>query len=428
MNTLTLVIDMPPPAGTTLFSVSQLTNAIKLRLEEHFPGVWVAGEVANYTRHSSGHMYFTLRDDKSTLKCMMGRAFNLRLKFDPKNGMHVIVRGPISMYPQQGNVQMYVEALEPQGVGAAELALRQLKEKLSKRGYFHPERKRKLPDFPRRVGLIASATGAAIRDMLEMLHKRWPAAHVVVRPSLVQGPNAPIALVEALDHMNQLHSSHQLRFCAIVMGRGGGASEDLAAFNEECVADAIYRSEVPIIAAIGHEVDVSIADMVADLRALTPSDAIVQLCPDKRELMQNMIDMAGRLKDAIQYRVKLSKERVDRLADRPVLRRPQERLTELRRRLDEGQQRLQRAMALRLRRSQDKLSAMADQLDSLSPLSVLKRGFSLTEDSTTGELLRDADQVAVGQTIRTRLERGVILSRVEEIQPAVDDPTIHEKE
>ena len=419
---------MPPPAGTTLFSVSQLTNAIKLRLEEHFPGVWVAGEVSNFTRHSSGHMYFTLKDEKATIRCMMGRAFNLRLKFDPKNGMDVIVRGPISMYPQQGTVQMYVEALEPQGVGAAELALRQLKEKLSKRGYFHPDRKRKLPQFPRRVGLIASASGAAIRDMLETLNKRWPAAHVVVRPSRVQGPGAPAELVEALDHLNRLHTSHQLPFCAIVMGRGGGASEDLAAFDEECVADAIYRSEVPIVAAIGHEIDVSIADMVADLRALTPTDAIVQLCPDRGEMMQYTIDMAARLKDAIQYRVKLSKERVDRLADRPVLRRPQERLRELKRRLDEGEQRLQRAMTMRLRRSQDKLTAMADQLDSLSPLNVLKRGFSLTEDATTGELIRDAQSVRVGQSIRTRLEQGVIISRVDEVLPTVDDPTIHEKE
>src|SRR5579885_1340570 len=258
---------MPLPEGVKPLSVSAVTTAVKLRLEEHFPELWVAGEVSNFVRAQSGHVYFTLKDATSTLRCVMLRGFALRLKFDPRDGMEVVARGGLSVFAPRGEYQLYVQELLPKGLGAAELALRQLKEKLLKKGYFDPKRKRVLPKYPRRVALIASATGAAVRDMLELLTTRWPVSDVVVRPSRVQGDGAAQDVAASLRMLNHLHKLNHLPLCAIVIGRGGGSSEDLAAFNEECVADAVDESSVSVVSAVGHEIDVSIADLVADYRA-----------------------------------------------------------------------------------------------------------------------------------------------------------------
>ncbi|MGL6094438.1 MAG: exodeoxyribonuclease VII large subunit, partial [Fimbriiglobus sp.] len=280
---------MPPPDGAKVFTVSGVTTAVKVRLEEHFPSVWVAGEVSNFVRASSGHMYFTLKDDEAAIRCVMWRAFGLRLRFDPRNGMEVVVRGGLTVFAPRGDYQLIVEELEPKGVGAAELALRQLKEKLLQRGYFDPKRKKPLPRFPRRIGLIASPTGAAVRDMLEILAHRWPRADAVLRPSRVQGAGAADDVALAVRQLNYLHKQNLLPIDAIVIGRGGGSSEDLAAFNEEVVADAIYNSVIPVVSAVGHEIDVSIADLVADYRALTPSQGITALCPDRGELLDGLL-------------------------------------------------------------------------------------------------------------------------------------------
>lgn len=413
---------MPLPEGIRPFTVSGLTTAVKLRLEEHFPEVWVAGEVTNLVRAASGHVYFTLKDAKATLRCVMFRGFALRLKFDLRDGMEVIARGGLSVYEQRGEYQLYAQELQPKGIGAAELALRQLKEKLLKKGYFDPKRKRKLPKYPRRVALIASPTGAAVRDMLEILTTRWPLADVVFRPSRVQGEGAAADVAAAVRLLNHLHKLNLLPLSAIVIGRGGGSSEDLAAFNEECVADAVFESAVPVVSAVGHEIDVSVADLVADYRALTPSQAITALCPDRRELMDGLIDTADRLREAVEHRVELARQRVDQLADRPALRRPLERIRDLEQRLDDTAARLLRGVNLRVQRNTDRVAALAGQLEGLSPLNVLKRGYSLTRSADGVNLIRDAAEVKPGDRIITRLAAGEVVSRVERVTTQARTP------
>lgn len=407
---------MPIPPDVKPVSVTTLNNAVKGRLEEFFPRVWVAGEVANFVRASSGHMYFTLKDAQSSVRCCMWRAFALRLRFDPHDGMEVIVRGGLTVFPPRGDYQLIIEELHPKGIGAAELALRQLKEKLFQRGYFDPKRKRPLPRYPRRIGLIASPTGAAIRDMLEILAKRWPMADAVVRPSRVQGEGAAQDLAAAVRQLSTLHRSRQLHLDAIVLGRGGGSAEDLAAFNEEIIADAIHACSVPVVSAVGHEIDVSIADLVADYRALTPSQAITALCPDAGELADEMIAFSDRLRDSVLRRIELGRQRLDKLTERAAFRRPLDRIRDLDQRLDERATRLQRAMSQRIRRAEDRLAGLADHLEGLSPLNVLKRGYSLTRLADSERLIRDATTVQPGERLVTRVEHGEIISRVEEIR------------
>ena len=262
-------------------TISALTAQLRGLIEGRFPSVWVTGEVSNFTRASSGHMYLTLKDSRAQLRAVLFRGVNLRMKFEPRDGLEVIARGRVTVYEPRGDYQFQIEELQPRGVGAAELALRQLKEKLLEKGYFDPRRKKPLPRFPTRVALIASASGAAVRDMIELLAQRWPLAEVIVQPSRVQGDGAAEEIAVALRLLNRLHATGKLRLDAIIIGRGGGSTEDLWAFNEEAVADAIFHSTVPVVAAIGHEIDVTVADLVADHRAETPSAAVVALTPNR---------------------------------------------------------------------------------------------------------------------------------------------------
>lgn len=394
-------------------SVSDLTAQLKELVEESFPSVWVAGEVTNFTRASSGHWYFTLKDEGAQLRAVMFRGFNLRIRFDPRDGLDVLARGRLSIYERRGDYQLLVEELQPQGIGAAELALRQLKEKLLARGYFHPERKRRLPRFPKRVGLIASATGAAIRDMIELFAQRWPLTELILHHSRVQGEGAAQEVAAAIQLLNRLHQSGELPLDAIILGRGGGSVEDLWAFNEECVATAVFNSMVPIVSAVGHEVDVTIADLVADHRAETPSAAVVALTPHLRELSEGLEDLGNRFQEAIRRRLAISRQRLDQLASRPALRRPLQRIREHEQRLDDLGGRLRRAMNQRLFQSSEKLAALTLRLETLSPLNVLTRGYSLTR-KVSGELIRSPADVRPGDRLITRLAKGELLSRVEQ--------------
>jgi exodeoxyribonuclease VII large subunit len=392
-------------------SVTQLTNVVRLRMEEHFASTWVEGEVSNFVRASSGHTYFTLKDAGAQLKCAMFRGFALRLKFEPRDGLSAIARGGLSVFVQRGEYQMIVEELHPKGIGAAELALRQLKEKLLGKGYFDPRRKRPLPRYPRRVALIASATGAAIRDMIELLAQRWPVAQVVVRPSRVQGEGAAEDIAANVRFLSQLHSRRLLPLDAVVIGRGGGSAEDLWAFNEECVADAIFESSIPVISAVGHEIDVTVADLVADHRAETPSAAIVLLTPDGRKLAGDLAQQSERLHAAASQRIRLARQRVDQLAQRPALRKPLDRIRECEQEVDRLAERLHRAAKQKWQRSQVQVDALSEQLEGLSPLKVLKRGYSLTRRGD-GTLVRTPEEVAVGEILVTRVHNGEIRSRV----------------
>ena len=418
-----------PKLDHDVLTVSALTARLRGLVEHNFGSVWVAGEVSNYTRAASGHMYFTLKDGRAQLRAVLFRGVNLRMKFEPRDGLEVVARGRLSVYEPRGDYQLQVEELQPKGIGAAELALRQLKEKLLARGYFDPRRKRPLPRFPKRVALIASATGAAVRDMIELFAQRWPGAEVIVRPSRVQGDGAAEEVAVGLRMLNRLHHSGRLPLDAIVLGRGGGSAEDLWAFNEEAVADAVFHSVVPVVSAVGHEIDVTVADLVADHRAETPSAAVVALTPHRLELMAGLEEFRGRLTDAVSHRLALAKQRLDQIGTRPAFRRPLQRLQELEQRLDDTAARLHRAARLRVTQSTERLAALAAQLETLSPLNVLARGYSLTR-TDAGRVVRDPADVQPGDRLTTRVAHGEIVSRVleaenskSEARNSKEDPT-----
>lgn len=409
-----------PPAVQPL-TVSQLTAQVRGVVEGKFPSVWVAGEVSNFTRASSGHWYFTLKDGAAQIKTVAFRGINLRLRFDLKNGMEIIARGRLTVFEPKGEYQFVVEELQPKGIGAAELALRELKEKLFAKGYFGKDRKRPLPRPPRRVGLIASATGAAVRDMIEVFAQRWPFTEVVVRPTRVQGEGSAADVAHALKQLNWLHRKNKLCFDAIVLGRGGGSAEDLWAFNEEVVADAVFNSVVPVISAVGHETDVTVADLVADHRAETPTAAVVALVPDRREVLAALGALHERMGEAAARRLRLAKQRLDQLATRPALRRPLQRISDLEQRLDDTAARLARAARQRLVEASQQLAAVSARLETLSPLQVLARGYSLTH-TKDGELVRDPGTLRPGDLLLTRVAGGTVRSLVTEARRADGEP------
>jgi exodeoxyribonuclease VII large subunit len=402
-----------PKLDHDVLTVSALTARLRGLVETNFPSVWVAGEVSNYTRAASGHMYFTLKDARAQLRAVLFRGVNLRMKFEPRDGLDVLARGRLTVYEPRGDYQLQIEELQPKGIGAAELALRQLKEKLLARGYFDPRRKKPLPRFPKRVALVASATGAAVRDMIELFAQRWPGAEVIVRPSRVQGEGAAEEVAVGVRLLNRLHKAGHLPLDAIIIGRGGGSAEDLWAFNEEAVADAIFHSVVPVVSAVGHEIDVTVADLVADHRAETPSAAVVALTPHRLELMAGLEEFRGRLTEAVSHRLRLARQQLEQVATRPAFRRPLQRLQELEQRLDDTAARLHRAAKLRLALANERLAGLAGQLETLSPLNVLARGYSLTH-ADDGRLVRAAAEVRPGDRLTTRVASGEIVSRVED--------------
>lgn len=404
-----------PKLDREVLTVSALTARVRGVIEGEFPSVWVAGEVSNYTKAASGHMYLTLKDSRAQIKAVLFRGVNLRMRFEPRDGLEVLARGRLTVYEPRGDYQFQIEELQPKGVGAAELALRQLKEKLLTKGYFDPRRKKPLPRFPRRVALIASASGAAVRDMIELFAQRWPLAEVVVRPSRVQGDGAAEEVAVAVRGLNRLHASGTLPLDAIVIGRGGGSAEDLWAFNEEAVADAVFQSAVPVVSAVGHEIDVTVCDLVADHRAETPSAAVVALTPHRDELLTSLTDLGGRLREAVTHRLEVARRTLDQLASRPALRQPLRRVHDLGQRLDDTAARLHRAARQRLTHESDRVAALAARLDTLSPLNVLARGYSLTR-TADGRLVRAAADVVPGDRLVTRLADGEVESRV--VRPA----------
>jgi exodeoxyribonuclease VII large subunit len=397
------------PQDDKVLSVSEVTQAVRALLEAGFPSVWVAGEVSNLARPPSGHLYFNLKDANAVLKAALFRGVGLRLRFDLKDGMDVIARGRLSVYPQRGDYQLIVEEIQPKGIGALELALRQLKEKLFSRGYFDPKRKKPLPRFPRRVALVTSPSGAAVRDMLEILGQRWPAAEVWVCPVRVQGDGAAQEIAAAIALLNQVRPSPDV----LLVGRGGGSMEDLWAFNEEVVAQAIFASRIPIVSAVGHEIDVTIADLVADCRAETPTAAAMLAVPCWEEHAESLSQREGRLHELLRDRLTAARKCLDDLAQRRAFRLPLDRVREGERRLDDWTERLTRAARQRVQQTQQRVAAMAARLETLSPLNVLGRGYSLTRNEA-GQLLRDAAQVRPGDLLVTHLSRGRIVSRVEE--------------
>jgi exodeoxyribonuclease VII large subunit len=393
-------------------SVGELTRRLKLLVEGAYPEVRVTGEVSNLARPSSGHLYLKLKDGESQLNTVVYRGVALRLRFDLADGMEVVARGRLIVYVPRGEYQLQVEEIEPKGIGPLELAFRQLKERLSGLGYFDPRRKKPLPRFPRRVALVTSPTGAAVRDMLEILQRRWPAVEVWVRPVPVQGEGAAEKIAEAVRELNRLDGVD-----VMIVGRGGGSLEDLWPFNEEAVARAIFESRVPVVSGVGHETDLTIADLVADVRALTPSEAAERVVPSRVEVLDALAGAAGQLRVALLKRLALARQRLDDLAGRRCFRQPVQRLREEEQRLDEWRERLGRAAMRSVEQKRQALAALAARLEALSPLNVLGRGYSLTRKTDEPALLRDARRVQPGDVIETRLHQGRVLSRVEQVDP-----------
>lgn len=394
-----------------ILSVSDLTLAIKGTLEKHFTSVWVGGEISDVSQPHSGHIYFTLKDDGAQIRGIVWRSVAQRLKFDLHDGLEVICRGDVDVYPARGSYQLIIRHLEPLGLGALQLAFKQLYEKLAAEGLFASHRKRPLPRFPTRIAFVTSPTGAAIRDFLEVVRRRWQGVHVTVVPARVQGEGAAQEIARGIDLANRMCPAPDV----LIVGRGGGSIEDLWCFNEEVVVRAIVASQVPVVSAVGHEIDVTLSDLAADVRAATPTEAAERIVPSAVEIHATLRQHQDRLLASLRARAIRARQQLEALAQRRVFRRPFDGVQELARRLDELDVRSRRAVSQLLQHRQQKAAALAAQLEALSPLSVLGRGYSVTSAADTGELLRDVADVAVGARITTRLATGQLISRIEEV-------------
>lgn len=404
------------PSTQRQLSVFELTSQIKDLLEAAFPEVWVAGEVSNFARPQSGHCYLTLKDDQAQMRAVMWRGVATRLRFDLHDGLEVICRGHLDLYAPRGSYQLVIDDILPQGMGALELALRQLREKLAREGLFDPARKRPLPPFVRRIAVVTSPTGAAIRDFLQVLGRRWRGADVLIVPVRVQGEGAAAEIAAAIETVNNLTPPPDV----LVVTRGGGSMEDLWSFNEEPVVRAIAASQIPVISAVGHEIDVTLADLAADVRALTPSEAAELVAPASEELVADLRQLEQRLAAALRSRADSARLRLDALTRHTAFRRPYQGIFELARRLDEFDSRADRAVRGLVRLARQKTDTAAGRLDSLSPLAVLGRGYSLTQRTADGRVVRDATELSPGEQITTRFARGQATSRVERIEEVAD--------
>ena len=391
---------------THILTVTQLTSRIKGLLEGTFPDIWVEGEISNLTVPQSGHAYFTLKDEQSQVKAVLFRSSQRHLKFTLQHGMQVICRGRVSVYEPRGEYQIIVDYVEPRGIGALQKAYEELKAKLDREGLFALERKRPLPFLPRRIGIITSPTGAAIRDILHVIERRHPKIEILIYPVPVQGAEAPPAIIEAVQYFNR-----EKNVDVMIVGRGGGSLEDLWAFNEEGVARAIHASRIPVISAVGHETDYTIADFVADLRAPTPSAAAEMVVESEAHLRDAMRSLEARLAAAIRLELDQRKATVQHalrlLAD------PRKRLEQFSQRVDELLGRLGLGLRHHVRRDRALLTSLTGSLDHLNPLSILSRGYSVTRNVPSGAIIRSAAEVRDGDLLRTTLHKGEVLSRVE---------------
>ncbi|OXM16738.1 exodeoxyribonuclease VII large subunit [Paenibacillus herberti] len=431
-----------------IYSIKELTKYIRMKLEgDRLLGdVWIRGEISNFTHHSSGHMYYTLKDKDSRLKCIMFATHNQRLPFIPREGTKVIARGNISVYERDGNYQFYCTSMQPDGLGSLYLAYEQLKARLEEEGLFHESRKRPLPRYPAVIGVITSPTGAAIRDIITTLQRRYPAAAILIYPAVVQGKSAAPSIVRGIEAMNR-HGKADV----LIVGRGGGSLEELWAFNEEAVARAIASSLIPIISAVGHETDFTIADFAADQRAATPTAAAEIAAPHMAELRESLARLDQRLEAAVLNKVRIRKERLLRARRSPYFVHPRrymldqaQRLDRLRQRLEERAGRHPERAAHKLERLQRRLDTQSPhsragesrrelgrlmerleksirsnvkdarqrtlssvrQLDALSPLKVMSRGYSLVYEESNDKLVRSVKDLELGDVVHVRLPDG----------------------
>ncbi|MBT2760824.1 exodeoxyribonuclease VII large subunit [Paenibacillus sp. ISL-20] len=437
-----------------VLSVKDLNRYIRMKMEgdSRLSDVWIRGEISNFTHHSSGHMYFTLKDEGSRIRAIMFATHNQRLPFIPKEGSRVIARGNVSVYERDGQYQFYAVQMQPDGIGSLYLAYEQLKSKLEEEGLFAAERKRPLPRYPKTIGVITSPTGAAVRDIMITIRRRYPQARAILYPVLVQGKGAAPSIVKAIRMMNDMAEADVL-----IVGRGGGSLEELWAFNEEIVARAIYQSDIPVISAVGHETDFTIADFVADLRAATPTAAAELAVPSSAELRGQLVQRQRQLNQGLQQRLKRSRDRLVSLQRSPVLVHPRRYMLQHAERLDMLSQRLQGNLKSRLslvrqrqkslhqglirynprtqaefaarRKDQvsrqlmnamqsimkSKMSQLQTEmrhLDALSPLKIMSRGYSLVYDEQEQKLVKSIEDVQLGDLVNVRVSDGQLQCQV----------------
>ncbi len=371
-------------------------------------GVAVKGEISNYKVYPSGHHYFTLKDEGSALKCVMFRSSAVRLRFRPENGMKIIAMGKISVYPRDGAYQLYCSSMALDGVGDLHAAFEQLKKKLAGQGLFDTEHKKNIPQFPGTIGIVTSAAGAAVHDMLRILRKRYPLTHVRLLPVRVQGAEAPGEIAAAIRYANK----HRLADLLIV-GRGGGSIEDLWAFNDELVAHAIYESDIPVISAVGHEPDVTISDFVADLRAATPSNGAELAVPDQDALRQSLDQMLSTIATVMQRQLKTAWKNLNMIGASPALQSPIQYIRQRRNALSLVNTRLLSVQHRTVSLKRERFATLTAKLDAMSPLKVLTRGYAMVQ-GTDGNVIRSVKQVSPEQTVNISVSDGVISAVINE--------------
>ncbi len=393
-----------------VYSVNELNNYAKglLDNDENLKSIFVTGEISNFKAHYSGHLYMTIKDASASIKAVMFAGNASRLRFAVENGMKVLIFGAVSLFPRDGSFQLYINDMQPDGMGALSVAFEQLKKKLEAEGLFSVSHKKSIPAFPERVGVVTSATGAAIQDIFNVLKRRYPAAQVVVRPAQVQGEGAAEDIAKAIKEFNQLDGAD-----VIIVGRGGGSIEDLWAFNEEVVARAVFESRIPVISAVGHETDYTICDFVADLRAPTPSAAAELAVPDKAELKGELLAYKQQIYVCLKNKISNERGKLSAIEKSGALMDPIVKINENRRTLMYFSEKISDFTQVKINSEKMRFSSLAGKLDALSPLGVISRGYAMIDKG--GELLTKTSAFSVGDNINIRLSDGVVKADVTEI-------------
>ena len=399
-------------AEKRVISVSELNEYVKMLIDndEILAHVCVRGEISNFTNHRTGHFYMTLKDEGSLIKAVMFRGYASKLKFLPENGMKVLVSGRVSAFVRDGQYQIYIENMEPDGVGALYIAYEQLKRKLTAEGLFDRSKKKPLPKIPTRIGIITSPTGAAVRDIINILGRRFPLCRPVLYPSLVQGESAPANIIAGIDYFNE-HKNVDV----LIVGRGGGSLEDLWAFNDEALCRRVAASEIPIISAVGHETDFTLCDFAASVRAPTPSAAAELAVPESTELARKIGNVQTRMELLCTQKIKLSRERLARLSSSRSLTSPMNLIDDKRMALGVAEEKLYSRMEKIMERKKAMLGASAAKLDALNPLAVVARGYSAVFTGD-GKLIKSVEQTKVGETVSFMLTDGKISAEVKTVE------------
>ena len=393
-----------------VYSVNELNNYAKVLLDndENLKSIFVTGEISNFKAHYSGHLYMTIKDATASIKAVMFAGNASRLRFAVENGMKVLIFGTVSLFPRDGSFQLYINDMQPDGMGALSVAFEQLKKKLEEEGLFSVQYKKPIPAFPQRVGVVTSATGAAIQDIFNVLKRRYPAAQVVVRPAQVQGDGAAEDIAKAIKEFNRLDGADVL-----IVGRGGGSIEDLWAFNEEIVARAVFESRIPVISAVGHETDYTICDFVADLRAPTPSAAAELAVPDKTELKGELLAYKQQIYASLKNKINNERSKLSAIEKSGALKDPIVKLNENRRTLMYFSEKICDLTQVKINSEKLRFSSLVGKLDALSPLGVISRGYAMIDKD--GELLTKTSNFSVGDNINIRLSDGFVKADVTEI-------------